>query len=134
MQRTMLLVAMFVAFSSAAQTVQVTPASPTSSDSVVLRVSGAGGFIGAEVTRTGNHFRLEMQFCPILCPGTFDVPLGTLPGGTYTYDLFDGSSVVATGSFQVINLVPALSPAALVILSALLAIAGVVIMSRYNFL
>ena len=92
----------FLALPAAAQVdVDVVPASPTSSDEVVLRISPASGWIGASVTRTGNHFRLDLQSCPILCVSTFDVSLGTLPGGTYTFEVFDGSDRVAPARFLV---------------------------------
>jgi hypothetical protein len=130
----LLVAATVLAFPTAAQTAQVVPPNPTSSDLVVVRVSGASGWIGATVSRTGNHFQFDPAPCPILCFSSFDIELGMLAGGTYTFELRDDGNVIGSGAFEVIDLIPALSPMALAVFSALLAIAGVAILSRYNFL
>ena len=123
------------AFAAAAQTAEVIPPNPTAADEVFLRVSG--GFFGATVTRTGNHFRLDLLPCASLCPGV-DVSLGVLPAGTYTYELFtpefppppgpaaSGAFVVAPAALNA----PTLSPAALAVLCLVLLGAGWVFLGR----
>jgi hypothetical protein len=125
------------AFAAAAQSAEVIPPNPTAADEVFLRISG--GFFGANVTQTGNHFRLDLMGCAILCPGV-DVSLGTLPAGTYTYEVFSpefppppSSPPVASGTFIVAPAAlnaPTLSPAALAALCLILVGAGVFFIGR----
>lgn len=126
----------FLASSVAAQTVQVqvVPPNPTVSDEVFLRFEAASQWIGGSLTRTGNHLRLDLAGCPILCYPVLDISLGQLAPGTYTYEIYSGSNLVASGQFQVVHIISLLSPAALAILGALLGLAGVWMLSRYNFL
>ena len=107
-------------------TVQVIPANPTSNDNVILRMSPAAGFFGATVTQSGNHFRVDFTACPIICVPFTDIPLGVLPPGTYTFELFDSSGTsMATGSFSVAAVnAPSLSTIALFVLGGLLAVIG----------
>ena len=121
---------------SAAQTVnvEVIPAHPSAGDQVSLRISPAASWIAGTVTRTGDHFRVDLQICQITCPVSLDVALGPLPAGTFTYEVYGGSDLLAVGAFAVVEVIPLLAPPALIILSVLLAGAGLRILSRYNFL
>ena len=125
----------FVA-TATAQIAEVTPPNPTAGDEVFLSIGG--GFFGADVTRTGNHFRFDLLPCAILCPGS-EVSLGILPAGTYTYDVFSpefppSSPPVASGTFIVAPAAlpdaPTLSPAALAALCLFLLGAGWVFLGR----
>ena len=119
-----LLVTLLASLSAAAQTVQVIPSNPTTLDNIILRVDNTTYFSGI-ATRTGNHIRVDMSVCPILCGFPVDVPIGMLPAGLYTYEMFDGNTVIASGSFAVSGAaIPTLSPIALAMLSVLLAGAG----------
>src|SRR5947209_20142838 len=70
---------------AAQATVQPIPNPPTDAG-VTLRVSGLT-VLGYSVSRTGNHFTLQPNVCPITCSSINDVILGPLPPGTYTFDI-----------------------------------------------
>jgi hypothetical protein len=106
-----------------ADIVQVIPANPTTADSVTLFVQSCGIL---NVTRIGNLFQIHINLCPFE-PPVFPAPLGILPPGTYLYEIYEGpgtTTLVASGSFVVVPSVPALSPAVLIALFAVLVAAG----------
>jgi hypothetical protein len=114
---------------------QIVPANPTTSNLVRLRFDWTT-FGEPIVTRVGNHFTVEVQYCMILCPtSTFYVPLGTLPAGSYTYEIVaqGNPAPLASGAFVVtagIPEAPALSAAALAALCAFLAGVGWILLGR----
>jgi hypothetical protein len=118
------------AVGAAAQaTVQTIPTPPTDAG-VTLRVSGLV-VLGYTVTRTGNSFSLQPIACPITCNSSFDVVLGPLPPGTYTFNIPDSSiGLGGSGSFVVVPSVPAISRTALIALCAALLGAGVILSGR----
>ena len=126
-------VLVFAALTASAQTVvEVTPPFPTTGDPVSLRFFNPNIHEIESVTRTGNHFRFDFSQCRITCISQPIVPLGTLPAGTYTYAIFIEGRPEGTGSFAVIPHpdVPALSPAAMLALCAMLLGAGWIAIAR----
>ena len=119
------------AATATAQVFQVVPPNPTTSDQVILHSNS--GFSSATVTQTGNHFRVDVIDCGVLCPGPFNVSLGTLPAGMYTYDIFVDGILEESGTFvvtQALPIVPTLSEYALLTLAVLLAGAGWLFVGR----
>jgi hypothetical protein len=118
------------AFGAAAQaTVQTIPTPPTDAG-VTLRVSGLV-VLGYTVTRTGNNFSLQPIPCPITCNSSFDVVLGPLLPGTYTFNIPNSpAGLGASGSFIVVPSVPAVSRTALIALCAVLMAAGWILTGR----
>ena len=129
--------AALVAVPAAAQTnIELDPPNPTSADHIILRIPGEFS-PDSDVTLIGNHFRIDVTRCDIQCvPVGVDVTLGTLPAGTYTYEIFaDGFGVpAASGGFVVAQAgipdAPTLSPAALGALCLILVGVGCVFIGR----
>jgi hypothetical protein len=125
-----------VAFTAAAQTMQVVPVNPTTADEVILQIDYPT--IGWQITQTGNHFRLDLNSCPFECFEPTPISLGMLPAGTYTYEIFsedeDPPIQVASGTFVVAAAAlpdaPTLSPAALAALCLILVGAGCFFIGR----
>ncbi len=87
------------------------------------------------VQRTGNYIRIDVSPNGVCIPftSTFSTHnLGVLPAGTYTWQIFRQGVLLQTGSFDIAQTpgAPTLSPAALAILVAAMALGGYVIASR----
>jgi hypothetical protein len=136
MRALFLVAVLLVAATASAQTqVDVLPPSPTTSHFVTLRVRTADTRQQPTVTREGNHFRLYSALPrPIIFPpppeaiSLFNVRLGALPAGSYTYEVVVATRVVLGGSFVVAAAtpegIPALSTTAMLILGLSLGTVG----------
>jgi hypothetical protein len=127
------------AVSAAAQViaVNVTPASATTLDRVVISVTATAPCTPVTFQRTGNVIRIDVpSTCVVVLPPIVDAHLqiGFLPAGAYTYNIFVDGSLDRSGSFVVAEagspFVPALSPQALAALALALAMAGWIVARR----
>jgi hypothetical protein len=116
--------------------VQVVPPNPTTASSVSFSVTAAIPCDPVTATRTGNVFRIDVTTpCVVVLPvvTTEVVPVGFLPEGLYTYNVFVDNVFESTGTFLVAAAapsVPTLSPAALTVLALAFAFAGIVLIRR----
>ena len=110
--------------------VRLMPPNPTPRNNITLLITTDNICDGiSDAVREGNHFRIGYGVIPILCGGGFSflngVDLGSLPAGTYTFEIVGSSSPLSTGTFVVAQAAlpdaPTLSPAALAALSLVLA-------------
>jgi len=124
------------ALSTAAQTVEVLPPNPTTQDSVILRIDFGGCGTPASVTRVGNYFRIDAgSNLPVCTANPVDLNVGMLAAGAYTYELYfiGNQSPFLSGAFAVSDALPntpALSPAAMAALCALLVGVGWIVIAR----
>jgi hypothetical protein len=132
---------------AAAQTVTITPAAPDPSSFVTVktayqthclqpaRVTAANGIIRAVHLTDRQCVSAEAPVRPSI------VPVGVLPAGTYTYELYapDATTLVAKKTFTVASAAPASVAAAsvpltdsygLAFLSALFVLAGAIAVGR----
>jgi hypothetical protein len=112
--------------------VTITPASPTSQDSITAVIDVPGGCFAIITTAvTGNSIRTDIvqQGCvviqPIL-PAQESVRFGPLAPGTYTYDVYldfehTGPVLLSRQTIVVARAVPSLSELGLIILAMSLA-------------
>lgn len=136
MQALFLVAVFLVAAEASAQTqIDVLPPSPTTDHFLTLRVRTWDTRQQPTVTREGNHFRLHSAIPrPIIFPpppeaiALFNVHLGGLPAGSYTYEMTVATRVVSGGSFVVAAAtpagIPALSTTAMLVLNLSLGMVG----------
>ena len=112
--------------------VLVNPPYPTASSTIMLRFVSPDLIETKSITRTGNHFTFDFYGCRITCLGYLDENIGTLPAGTYTYEVLVEGHLRVTGSFVVAPVpgAPTLSLPAMVALAAFLGIAAWIAIAR----
>jgi hypothetical protein len=138
----MILLLTAAAVSAQVQQVTLIPPSPTTQDFVMLRISTLALCSEPAFTRAGNYIRVEVpNTCLLITPpiSTFDLTIGYLPSGNYTYEVFESAIATtpeASGSFTVVSagspFVPTLSAAALIMACALLGVAGWFAVGRHG--
>ena len=129
--RSLAFVAVLLAATVAAAQDGLIPASPTTGDFIILRltISPPPGAPPA-VSRTGNRIRIDLadpvELIP-LPPVTYNIPIGYLPAGNYTWALYDREGQLSPDVPFTVNAGPAAIPslsaaAALALLAALAAL------------
>ena len=125
----------------AAQVVAVTvqPPAPTTQSRVLIVVDAFYPCEPVTMTRTGNAIRIDVPLqCVVVLPMTVrtNFDSGFLPAGTYTYEVYAGSSLDRSGTFVVAEagapFIPSLSFVAQCLLAAALGILGVIYLRRFS--